>query len=109
MAVTMTPETLTGVAERFRALGDPSRLAILHALHDGELRVSDLVDRTGQGQASVSRHLGVLLRVGLVTRRRDGAWAWYRAADEDVWALCDLVCGRLERERQRHLALPPHI
>jgi hypothetical protein len=35
---------------------------------------------------------------GFVTRRKEGVSAYYGLADPDVFALCDLVCGRIERE-----------
>lgn len=104
MTAPLTQDALAGIAERFRALGDPSRLAILQALRDGERPVTELAAATGQSHANVSRHLGVLLHANLVTRRREGPWAWYRAEPE-VWALCDLVCGRLERDAARPLRL----
>lgn len=94
------PPLLMGqVAERFRALGEPARLQILDALRAGERSVSDLVEVTGLTQANVSRHLGVLHASGLVTRRKEGAFVFY-AAHEEVWQLCDLVCGRLRADAE---------
>lgn len=94
----LPPSAFGPVAERFRALGEPARLALLDALRDGELTVGELVERTGQAQANVSRHLGVLHAAGLVSRRREGLFVHYAAADEGVFRLCDLVCTRLERD-----------
>ena len=91
-------EVLERVAIRFRALGEPARLALLNEMHDGERTVTDLVEATGFSQANISRHLGVLHAAGLVSRRREGSWVHYGLADEGVLALCDLVCGRVERE-----------
>jgi DNA-binding transcriptional ArsR family regulator len=92
-----TPEGLAEIAERFRALGEPARLAILDALRDGERTVGELTTATGQGQANVSRHLAVLHAAGFVRRRRDGNFVRYCVADPSVLQLCDLVCGRIER------------
>lgn len=86
------------IADRFRALAEPSRLLILSALRPGELNVTQLAAATGFGQANLSKHLQVLLRVGFVQRRREGVSIYYRIADPDVFRICDLVCGRLERE-----------
>lgn len=86
------------VADRFKALAEPSRLRILQALRSGERTVSDLMAETGFGQANVSKHLQVLHAAGFVARRKEGVSAYYRLADSDVLALCDLVCGRIERE-----------
>ncbi|MEO5799226.1 MAG: metalloregulator ArsR/SmtB family transcription factor [Gemmatimonadales bacterium] len=93
----MASEALEEIAERFRALGEPARLALLEALRDGERTVTELVTLTGQTQANVSRHLAILHAAGLVTRRREGVYVHYVVADAEVWQLCDLVCGRLLR------------
>ena len=75
-------------------------MAILDALRDGERTVSELVDATGQAQANVSRHLAVLHGAGFVVRRRDGAFVRYTVSDPQVYQLCDLVCGRIERDAE---------
>lgn len=94
----MTPEFFEVIAERFKAFAEPRRLQILHALRDRDHTVSELVERTGMGQANVSRHLQQLLACGLVARRKVGLYSHYSLADRDVLKLCDLMCGRLERE-----------
>ena len=86
------------VATRFKSLAEPSRLRILQALRQGEATVSGLVERTGFGQANLSKHLQVLHVAGWVERRKEGVSTWYRLADEDVLRLCDIMCGRLGRE-----------
>lgn len=91
---------LDAIADRFRALGEPARLAILDALRDGERTVGELVRATGQAQANVSRHLGVLHGAGLVARRREGLYVHYAVADEGVFRLCDLICSRLQRDAE---------
>ena len=93
-----TPELLGLVAGRFRALADPGRLAILHALEDGELTVTELVETTGMGQGNLSKHLQQLFAAAFVTRRRDGLFIHYALADDDVLALCELMCARLEED-----------
>jgi DNA-binding transcriptional ArsR family regulator len=94
----LTPELLELIGERFKALAEPARLNILNTLRDGELSVSDLIERTELGQANLSKHLQLLFRAGFVDRRKDGLYVYYRLADEDVFRLCDIMCGRLERE-----------
>lgn len=95
----LPPSLLDRLAERFKALAEPNRLAILSTLHDGELSVSELVEETGLGQANVSKHLDVLRRYGFLARRKDGLNAFYRLADKDVFRICDLMCGRVARDR----------
>ena len=96
-----TPLMVQAMADRFKALSDPNRLAILLALRAGELSVSELMDVTQLGQANVSKHLGVLLRMAYVERRREGAFVYYRMSATDVFKVCDLMCDRLVNEAER--------
>jgi ArsR family transcriptional regulator len=97
MATQLTAATIDLVAERFRTLGEPTRLILLDQLRRGQERsVNQLVDATGAGQANVSKHLQILLAAGFVSRRKDGTTVYYRLADPTVFQLCDLVCGRAE-------------
>src|SRR5580765_1734558 len=54
------------------ALADPTRRAILARLADGETRVTDLAQPFPMSLNAVSKHVRVLERGGLVTRRREG-------------------------------------
>jgi len=94
----LTPELLTWVAERFKALAEPARLHLLQTLRAGEMTVSEMVEGSGMGQANVSKHLQLLYAHGFVARRKDGLFTRYRLADRDVFRLCDIMCGRLERD-----------
>lgn len=103
--IEMTPEMLELVAARFKALAEPTRLRILSVLREGESTVSELVHATGLGQANVSKHLRLLHELRFVDRRREGLYAVYSLADQDVFTLCDFICGRLEREVEERKAL----
>jgi len=92
----MTPELLTLIAERFKALGEPVRLRLLNTLRGGEMTVTELVDETEFGQANVSKHLHVLHAAGLVVRRREGPFVRYAIADDRVYTLCDIMCDQLQ-------------
>jgi DNA-binding transcriptional ArsR family regulator len=94
----LTPGQLRLIAERFKALAEPSRLEILNALKGGERTVSEILEFTGLGQANVSKHLQLLYSAGFVERRKDGVSTYYRLADNEVFRLCELMCGRLEKE-----------
>jgi ArsR family transcriptional regulator len=65
----------------FKALADDTRVRLLNVLSDRELNVNELVAIFEMGQSRISRHLKILADTGLVTVRRDGLWAFYRAAD----------------------------
>ena len=96
--VKMTAELLELVAERFKALAEPVRLQILHALRAGELTVSELVEETELGQANVSKHLQLLHSLRFVMRRKEGLYVYYSLADKSVFQLCDIMCGQLDAE-----------
>lgn len=100
-AARLTPELMEIVASRFKALGEPARLRLLNALRDGEKTVTELMQATGLGQANVSKHLQMLHTLGFVTRRKDGLFVRYSLADEDVFALCDIMCGRVQAAAAR--------
>ena len=97
----LPPEALEQVAAYFQALSEPTRLRILNLLREGERNVGDLAQACGYTAANVSRHLAMLMQHGLVTRQSRGTSAYYRIADESVYALCDLVCGSIARKLQR--------
>ena len=109
MATTpLAPELLEIIAERFKALGEPARLRLLNVLRGGEKTVTELMAATGLGQANVSKHLQLLHAMGFVTRRKSGLFVYYALADEDVFALCDMMCGRVHaQEAARRSLLPP--
>lgn len=94
----LSEEALEMIASRFRLLSDPMRLKILHTLGDVEMNVTDLVSATGAGQANISKHLGILLNAGIVSRRKEGLNAIYRVSDETIFELCEVVCSRLKMQ-----------
>lgn len=94
----LPPEMLALIAERLRALAVPARLQILNRLRGGEQTVTELVEETGLGQANVSKHLQILLAAGFVHRRKQGLHSFYSLADQDVFRVCDIMCGRLAAE-----------
>ncbi|HUN70400.1 MAG TPA: metalloregulator ArsR/SmtB family transcription factor [Burkholderiales bacterium] len=83
------------VAAYFSILSEPTRLKIMHSVCNGEQTVSQIVAATGSTQTNVSRHLGLMHRHGVLTRRRDGNQVYYRIADETMVELCRSVCNRI--------------
>ena len=86
------------VAQRFRVIGEPMRIRILDRLRDGDATVAELTESLGTSQQNVSKHLGVLHQAGILSRRKDGTSTLYAIADESVLALCEQVCGGLQRQ-----------
>lgn len=91
-------EALELVATRFKVLAEPTRLRILNALRKGERTVSALAEAAETSQANVSKHLGILRRHDMVTRRKEGVHTHYRLTDRVIFELCELVCESLEEE-----------
>lgn len=100
-----TPQLRAEVAQRFRVLAEPARLGILAALRQGEMSVSELVDATDLSQANVSKHLRLLHEARFVARRKEGLFVFYRLADDQVFALCDAMRGRLQQEHEQRRKL----
>lgn len=99
---------------KFKALADKNRLRIFNALaHHGELcacQITELLSVTG---ATVSRHLGLMVRAGLLKSRKDGRWVLFRLDDspekmKDVrrWVEAGL---KESEESQRDLNALKHI
>lgn len=66
------------VAEVFKALGHPARVTIVRRLSEGEHCVCELVEAAGLGWSTVSRHLSVLKRAGVIADEKRGLQVFYR-------------------------------
>jgi len=97
----LPPEALEQVAAYFQTLSEPTRLQILNYLREGEHNVGELAELCGYTAANVSRHLGMLTKHGMVARESRGTSVYYRIADDQIYALCDLVCGNIARQFER--------
>lgn len=71
-------------SDAFNAVAEPRRREILEYLAETERPVGDLVAKLGMEQPSVSKHLKVLHKVGLVRVRREGRHMLYRANPEGI-------------------------
>ncbi len=115
-----SPTTL----DPFSAIAEPRRREVLGALAGGERAVNDLVETLGWAQPQVSKHLGVLREVGLVSVRRKGRQRMYSVngqqmkpihdwvkAFEQFWThQLDRIKERAERAARKSQSpfLPPH-
>jgi DNA-binding transcriptional ArsR family regulator len=86
------------IAERFRVLGEPLRIRVVEHLMAGEATVQELTEALGTSQQNISKHLRLLAAAGVVGRRKEGTFAYYRIVDATVFALCEQVCGSVQRE-----------
>ena len=82
-----TPTTF----DPFNAVAEPKRRRVLEVLGTQELSVNEIVERLGWNQPMVSKHLGVLKEVGLVSERRVGRQRLYRVNAERLKPIYDWV------------------
>ena len=77
-----------GLAGRFKALADPTRVAIVNCLSAAdEVCVCNLTATFDLSQPTISHHLKILREAGLVESTRRGTWAYYRLVPEAIAAL----------------------
>ena len=74
-----------------KALANPHRLELLDLLAQGERTVENLAQETSMSVASTSRHLQVLRAARLVEVRREGLYAYYQLADEQVFVVWQAI------------------
>ncbi len=95
------PPLVAMIAARFRLLGEPMRVRALDYLREHEeASVGELADALGTSQQNVSKHLVALHNGGVVAKRREGNRVMYSIADETVIAICEAVCGSIERQAE---------
>ncbi len=78
-------EAAEALAARFKALADPTRVAIVNRLAGaGEVCVCELVEDFELSQPTISHHLRLLRQAGLVEAERRGTWAYYRLVPRSI-------------------------
>jgi DNA-binding transcriptional ArsR family regulator len=75
---------LEALSRFYKALGDPTRLAIAMALHTGEMCVCDLAAFTGISESAVSHQLRHMKDLALVKSRRDAQMLYYSLDDQHI-------------------------
>jgi ArsR family transcriptional regulator len=82
------------LAARFKALADPTRVAIVNRLAQcDECCVCDLTAAFELAQPTISHHLKLLRDAGLVASSRRGTWAYYRLVPEALQELRQTLGG----------------
>jgi ArsR family transcriptional regulator len=81
----MSTDAAAELATVFKALGDPTRVAIVNRLAAApEVCVCDLTAAFALSQPTISHHLRLLRQAGLVEAERRGTWAFYRLVPEAI-------------------------
>ncbi len=82
------------LAAQFKALADPTRVAIVNSLSAAdEVCVCNLTATFGLAQPTISHHLKILREAGLVESSRRGTWAYYRLVPDAIAALRGALGG----------------
>lgn len=96
-----SPDQLKAIAHFFNVLSDPTRLAILNHLREGDATVSQVMEALDLKQANASKQLGILYRADLLTRHPDGSQVRYAIGSPVIFELCDLVCDKIGQDVAR--------
>jgi ArsR family transcriptional regulator, arsenate/arsenite/antimonite-responsive transcriptional repressor len=81
------------LAGQFKALSDPTRLAIVNQLASAEECCVCNLEPLGLSQPTISHHLKILREAGLVESTRRGTWAYYRLVPQAVQSLAFALAG----------------
>ncbi|OCT11671.1 transcriptional regulator [Paenibacillus pectinilyticus] len=91
----LTDAQAVGIAEIFKALGDPTRVKIINFLLGKELCVHDIATRISMEQSAVSHQLRYLRDLHIVKRRKEGKTVYYALDDEHIEQIFVQTMGHL--------------
>jgi DNA-binding transcriptional ArsR family regulator len=103
--------TKVSLDRALHAIADPTRRRILQALKEGEaearttghnagsmspcLCAGDIEERVRLSQPTISHHMGILTKAGLVAATKKGQWRWYRRNEKAIRAMVKTLRGKL--------------
>ena len=79
------------ISERFKVLGDETRLEIIKFLATGEKCVCNIFENFNLTQNLASYHLGILRKLGLIQARKKGKWVYYSLNIKSVENLSEVL------------------
>jgi ArsR family transcriptional regulator len=97
LQIALDEEQATELAEVLKALADPVRLrlvSIIATAPAGEVCACDLPALVERSQPTVSHHLSLLVKAGVLEREQRGKWAWFRVRSARLAALGDVLVSR---------------
>ena len=80
----------------FKALSDQNRLRIVELLRNGELCACRLLEEMNFTQPTLSHHMGILIKAGIVNGRKDGKWVYYSMNKETLEKVTDYLHSILQ-------------
>lgn len=99
------------VSRYFALLAEPMRVRVLHSICNRPKTVNEIAEETGATHTNISRHLNLMYRAGVLSRRKDGNFVYYGVADSVLTEICRTVCvhiaarGEVATDRSELLAL----
>jgi ArsR family transcriptional regulator len=96
--LSMTARAYEFQAEILKAIAQETRLSIIELLRDGERCVCEIFPAINQEQSNVSRHLNVMQKAGILTRRKEGLRIFYAVKHPEVLAIIELAAALMKNE-----------
>jgi ArsR family transcriptional regulator len=78
-------------AEMCKVFTNPTRIEVLNLLREGEMSVSELIEKTKLSQANISQHLSIMKNKGIVQSRRDGKKIYYELTNKKIIQAFDII------------------
>ncbi len=78
-------------ADFCKVFSNPTRLEILNLLREGEMSVTELIEKTKLSQANISQHLSIMKSKGIVNAGRKGKNIYYSLAYKKVIRAFDII------------------
>jgi DNA-binding transcriptional ArsR family regulator len=97
-SIVLPSATASAAATSLALLADDTRLKILWTLMQSEHHVNALADIVGANAPAVSQHLSKLRLAGMVSVRREGTYAYYRASDDHISRIVRLLVEHTSEE-----------
>jgi ArsR family transcriptional regulator len=76
-------------SDYIKSIADPTRLKIIYLLKYGELCVCEIQCAIDKPQPTISHHLNILKKSGLLKWRKEGVWIHYRLSDPEIYRFID--------------------
>lgn len=76
-------EVLEDNADILKSLADLTRLKILYLLKNGELCVCEIIEILDKSQSTISHHLNILKKAGIISARKEGTWSYYKLSNKE--------------------------
>lgn len=77
-------EKLEDDSSILKSIADPTRLKIIYLLKNGELCVCEILDAFDKSQSTISHHLNMMKKEGIINGRKQGKWIYYKLANEEI-------------------------